>query len=642
MNVKLCLTSIDLLAIVRELKPLLINARMENIYNLDNWAFIFRFHTSIGNMDLIFELGKRINITNYKYPLPSQPSRHAMIMRSLLLNSLVLSIDQINLDRIISFKLKSDKIINLYLEVFGEGNIVITDELGRILYAFHQKKMRDRSIIPGVIYSPPPIRGKSIYDNEIKLQKAEAIRFLVKEINLPPEFIEEILFRCSINPKSELSEENFRKFLNTARQLVEEINTHPLRPNLILKDGERISVQPIEFLSLPYERIYFESFNIAVDEYFSQLTLKRISEKEKQTIKEELERLERILKSQEEYAKELEKKINENRKIGELILNNLIQIQNLIDYIIKMRKENFDWDVIIKNSPMKIINIDTNNGTLKTIVDDKEIPLDFKYSASENMNKFFSLSKEYTEKLKGLKNAIKETQDKINKLREGLQKIQEPIPIKSMKKEWYEKFRWTFSSQGFLILGGKDARQNEVLVKKYLESKDIFAHSDVPGGSVVIVKSNNQEIPEKTKEEAVAFAVVYSKAWKAGLSSADGYWVYANQVTKSPPSGEYLGKGAFMIYGERNYVRNIPLIIYLGVQISENSYKIIVGNELFVKKNAITFVKLIPGKSKGKDLVKRIKELLLKRIDVKYHQIINSIPDGELLSLVPFGEAQPM
>ncbi|MCS7097885.1 MAG: NFACT family protein [Candidatus Methanomethyliaceae archaeon] len=638
---KLCLTSIDLLAIVRELKSLLINARMENIYNLDNLAFIFRFHTSMGNMDVIFELGRRVNITNYKYPLLSQPSRHAMIMRSLLLNSFVLSIDQINLDRIISFKLKSDRILNLYLEVFGEGNVIITDEFGKILYALHQKKMRDRSIITGALYSPPPIRGKSIYD-EIKLQKVEAIKFLVKQMNLPPEFIEEVLFRCSINPKLELSEEDFRKFLNTARQLIEEIKTHPLRPNLILKDGEKISIQPIEFLSLPYERVYFESFNAAVDEYFSHLTLKKISEKEKQPIEEELKKLERILKSQEEYAKELERKINENRKIGELILSNLIQIQNLIDYIIKMRKENYDWNIILKNSPMKIIDIDTNSGMLKIIIDDKEITLDLKRSASENMNKFFSLSKEYAEKLKGLKNAIKETQDKIDKLRKGLQKIQEPIPIKSMKKEWYEKFRWTFSSQGFLIIGGKDARQNEILVKKYLESRDIFAHSEAPGGSVVIVKSNNQEIPEETKREAVAFAVVYSKAWKAGLSSADGYWVYANQVTKSPPSGEYLGKGAFMIYGERNYVRNISLIIHLGVKIFENSYKIIVGNESFVKENAVSFVKLTPGKFRGKELVKKIKELLLKRANMEYHQIINLIPDSEILALIPFGEAQPM
>ncbi|MEM0100697.1 MAG: ribosome rescue protein RqcH [Candidatus Methanomethyliaceae archaeon] len=599
---------------------------MENIYNLDDWAYIFRFHTLSGNINLIFELGKRVNITNYKYPIPQKPSQHTMIMRSHLLNSILVSIDQINLDRIICFTLKSDRLLKLYLEVFGEGNIIITDDSGKIIYALYQKKMRDRSIIPGLLYSPPPIRGKNIFDNfdEIKLEKIETIKFIVRKVNLPPEFIEEVLFRCSIDPKSEISEENFRKFLNSARLLIQEINNQSLKPNIVVKDGENISVQPIEFMSLPYERIYFESFNIAVDEYFSRLTLRKIIEKEKQPLEEKIKNLEEIIIKQKEYAKELENKINENRRIGEIILNNLTKIQDLINYIIKMRKSNIDWDTIIKNSPIRIANVDGK--IIKIILEEKEIPLDIKLSASENANKFFSISKEYVKKLNGLMKAMKETEDKINKLKKGLQEIQEPIPIKSMKKEWYEKFRWTFSSQGFLIIGGKDAKQNEILVKKYLEPKDIFAHSDVPGGSVVIVKSSGKEITEETKREAVAFAVVYSKAWKAGLSSADGYWVNANQVTKSPPPGEYLGKGAFMIYGERNYVKNIPLSIYLGVQIFENSYKIIVGNEFFVKNNSIAFVKLLPGKYEGKELVKKIKELLLKRANEKYHQIINLIP----------------
>lgn len=615
---------------------------MENIYNLEDWAYIFRFHSSSGNLDLIFELGKRVNITNYKYPIPQKPSKHAMMMRSLLLNSILTSIDQVNLDRIICFTLKSDKLLKLYFEVFGEGNIIIADESGKIIYALRHKKMRDRSIIPGLLYLPPPTRGKDVFDSfdEVELEKIETIKFIVKKVNLPPEFVEEVLFRTSIDPKSEVSKESFKIFLNHARSLIKEINDQPLKPNIVVKDGENISVQPIEFASLPYERIYFESFNAAVDEYFSKLTLKKIAEKEKQPLEEEIKKLEEILTRQKEYAKELENRINENRHIGETILNNLTQVQSLIDYVIKMRKNDVDWEVIMRNSPIKIVNVDGR--IIKITLEGREIPLDIKLSASENANKFFTTSKEYVKKLNGLLEAMKEIEDKIEKLRKGLQEIREPIPIKSMKKEWYERFRWTFSSQGFLIIGGKDAKQNEILVKKYLEPKDIFVHSDVPGGSVVIVKSSGKEIPEETKREAVAFAVVYSKAWKAGLSSADGYWVYADQVTKSPPPGEYLGKGAFMIYGERNYVKNVPLFICLGVQVFENAYKIIVGNETFVKNNSVAFVKLFPGKYQGKELVRKIKELLLKRADVKYHQVINFIPENEFLAVIPSGGANPM
>lgn len=121
--------------------------------------------------------------------------------------------------------------------------------------------------------------------------------------------------------------------------------------------------------------------------------------------------------------------------------------------------------------------------------------------------------------------------------------IPKPTFLRAMSKEWYEKFRWMYSSDGFLIIGGKDASQNEILVKKHLEPTDIFAHADLPGGSVVVVKSGGKEIPDRTKAEAAAFAVAFSRAWKAGIGVADGYWVRPDQVTKAPPQGSTLARG---------------------------------------------------------------------------------------------------
>ncbi len=650
------LSSIDLLAIIRELNSILISTRIENIYNLDNFAFLFRFHKANGiNFDLIFELGKRINLTNFKYPLPSSPSFPVTRIRSLILNTQVVSINQINLDRIVCITLKSNegKILKLYLELFEKGNIIITDEFDKIIFALYQRKMKDRHIIIGETYKLPPTRGKSIYEdinyddiiiNE-NIRNLNVLKALSKYYNLPPEFIEEVLVRCNINLNtlfSEINNEILQKFIETSRSLIEEIKSSLLRPNIIIKNGERISVQPIEFISLPYERIYFYSFNNAVDEYFSSFITQKISEKQKKPLDEKIKEFENIIERQKKYLKELEEKQIKSKKIGEIILNNLDKIQALIDYVINMRKKNIDWEEIKKLSPIKILEINPSKGILKTIIDDQELEIDFKISATENMNKFFSEYKEISKKINGLINAINETERKINELKKGLEEISKIIIVKEMKKEWYERFKWTFSSQGFLIIGGKDARQNEILVKRYMDEKDIFVHSDVPGGSVVIIKSNGLEVPEETKKEAISFAVIYSKAWKAKLSCADGYWVMANQVSKKPPSGEFLKKGAFMIYGERNYIRNVPLILFLGVKIVDKEFKIIVGNENFVKNNSITFVKLVPGDLKGEILVKKIKELLIKRASNEYKEIINAIPNNEILSKLPSGGALPL
>ena len=648
-SLKLFLTSIDLLAILRELKSILISTRIENVYNLDDWGFLFRIHTTQGNLDLLLELGKRLNITTFKYQLPPSPSPQAMNMRRLISNSIIKSIDQVDLDRIARITLeRAGRVLNLYFELLGEGNIIITDESGKILYALHQKSMRDRTIRTGVIYRPPPVRGESVYGeakiDEIRSQKVSIVRSLTKYYNLPPEFVEESLARSSIDPNlpsSEVSETLLNAFLKSARLTIEEIKSSPLKPHILVKDQKRISVQPVEFLSLPYERIPFETFNAAVDEYFAPLVSAREGERRRQPKEEEIEALEGVLKRQRASVKEFEERRQKDREIGELIMSNLISIQKLIDHMVEMRRKGADWEEIKRTAPMKVLSIDSSKGFLKTIINGREILIDFKCSATENANRYFSSSKDAARKLLGLTKAIEETEKKIQELRQGLLKFAQPVVLKSMKKEWYERFRWTISSHGFLIIGGKDATQNEILVKKHMEPKDIFAHSDAPGGSVVIVKSGGEEVPDGTKEEAVAFAVVYSRAWKAGLGAADGYWVKADQVTKAPPTGEYLGKGAFMVYGERNYLRNIPLTILLGIQIKEGAFKVVVGHEPFIKKTCASYVRLIPGGLSGPALIKRIKSLLIQRADPSLSDLINAIPEGEIAAQLPPGGSTP-
>ncbi|MEM4216631.1 MAG: ribosome rescue protein RqcH [Candidatus Methanomethylicaceae archaeon] len=648
-SLKLSLTSIDLLAILRELKSILISTRIENVYNLDDWGFLFRIHTPQGNLDLLLELGKRLNITTFKYSIPPTPSPQAMSMRRLVSNAIIKSIDQVDLDRIAHITLeRSGRILNLYLELIGGGNIIITDESGKILYALHQKAMRDRTIKTGVIYRPPPTRGESIFGepkiDEIRSQKVSIIRSLTKYYNLPPEFVEESLVRSSIDPNlpsSEVSETLLNTFLNTARSTIEEITSSPLKPHIVVRDQNRISVQPVEFLSLPYEKIPFDSFNAAVDEYFAPLVSAREGERQRKPKEEEIEALEGVLSRQRASVKELEESRQRNREIGELIMSNLASIQNLIDHVVELRKKGTDWVEIERTAPIKVLSIDKTKGILTALINGREVLIDFKCSATENANRYFSSSKDATRKLAGLIKAIEETEKKIQEIKQGLLKLTQPVTLKSMKKEWYERFRWTISSQGFLIIGGKDATQNEILVKKHMEPKDIFAHSDMPGGSVVIVKSRGEEVPNGTKEEAVAFAVVYSRAWRAGLGAADGYWVMADQVTKTPPAGEYLGKGAFMIYGERNYVRNVPLTIFLGVQIKNESFKVLVGNESFIKKTCASYVKLVPGDLSGSALIRKIKSLLIQRADPILSQLINAIPDGEIAAQLPPGGSMP-
>lgn len=156
--------------------------------------------------------------------------------------------------------------------------------------------------------------------------------------------------------------------------------------------------------------------------------------------------------------------------------------------------------------------------------------------------------------------AIKETDAKLI----ALQHQRPPL--------WFEKFHWFFSTDGYLVLSGRDAQSNELLVKKFMSPHDIFVHSEAHGAACTIVKAprlttadtiqQNKILrwipPEQTMLEAGAFTVIHSKMWAQKIG-AQSYWVYADQVSKTAPPGMYIGTGSFVIRGKRNFIPQQPL-----------------------------------------------------------------------------------
>lgn len=57
------------------------------------------------------------------------------------------------------------------------------------------------------------------------------------------------------------------------------------------------------------------------------------------------------------------------------------------------------------------------------------------------------------------------------------------------KTYWFEKFNWFITSENYLVLSGRDAQQNEVVVKKYLRPGDIYVHADLHGASSCVVRN---------------------------------------------------------------------------------------------------------------------------------------------------------
>ena len=172
--------------------------------------------------------------------------------------------------------------------------------------------------------------------------------------------------------------------------------------------------------------------------------------------------------------------------------------------------------------------------------------------------------------------AIKSTEQKIAaELKKGLK--QEKDILRPVRKQyWFEKFIYFISSDGYLVLGGRDSPQTEILYRRHLKKGDVYVHADLPGAVSVIIKNNpatqDAPIPPSTLSQAGSLTVSTSNAWdsKAIMSA---WWVNANQVSKTTPTGEVLTTGGFVIGGKKNFLPPSQLVLGFAAvfQITEES-----------------------------------------------------------------------
>lgn len=243
-----------------------------------------------------------------------------------------------------------------------------------------------------------------------------------------------------------------------------------------------------------------------------------------------------------------------------------------------------------------------------------EVIIDISKSIEENAGTYFDKAKKLKKKIPGILKTIESSKIKLSsvKLPEKKEKI-------TKKKEWYEKFRWFITSDDFLVVGGRDSTTNEIVIKKYTEKNDIVFHTELPGSPFVVIKNpDNKKIPESTLIESAEFCASFSKSWKSGRGTAEVYYVTPEQVSKEAPAGMAgLAKGAFMIYGKRNYVD-----ARLNVVVCNFDNRIMSGPLSAIKKRTDKFIEIIPGTDKLSDVAKKVQKIIGGELD----EIIRALP----------------
>jgi predicted ribosome quality control (RQC) complex YloA/Tae2 family protein len=657
------LTSFDVAALVYELRKSIKDVRIAKIYQINHATLLFKLHRQEKQpLHLLIEAGKRFHLTSYVFQKPTTPPAFCMALRKNLGNGKVIDIQQHEFERTVLLKIKTKKgEFRLVTELFGEGNIILVSPENKILHALVYKKMRDRNILRGEPFKFAPPSGRNpfktsrqAFDEVRKFGQLEIVKALTKFLSIGGLYAEEILLRAQIDkntPCEALGKLELDKIFACLQPLLSSLKTGKIEPCIVTdENGNWIDVVPLRLKKYEHLKVKaYKKFNQALDEFYMETKLKTEMAQATREFERQLARLQRVLERQQKTLENSERDIRRNRKLGDLIYAHLGELQLLQQRILNERKSGKTWKQIVSDLqrekekeriPARYFEaLDSKHRILTVSLEDSTLQLDLTRSVQATAAKFYEKAKRAQRKIEGARKAILETQSKIEQLRREKQQIVEmkkPPPVRK-ERAWYEKFRWFHSSEGLLVIGGKDATTNEILIKRRMEPHDLVFHADIVGAPFVLIKTRGKTPSEQSLKEAAQFAASYSRAWKEGFGVVNVYWVHPHQVGKSPPSGQYLKKGSFIIRGAKNYLRNVPLGVAIGVQIKEDHAKIIGGPPEAVAKHASVYVEIAPGEYKSSELAKRIRRILGEKAPVDQKKQILEMPLDEIQAFIPSG-----
>ncbi len=658
------MTSFDITLITSELNQLVRGARIDNIYQLNPFTLLLKLRQpGQPSYNLLIEAGKRVHLTSYALEKPKRPPSFCMALRKHLRNGKIIGVQQQEFERTVIIRVSArDGEFQLVSELFGEGNIILVSPQNEVLHALAYRRMRDRNILRGEVFQHAPPSGKNPQHlsrqelDEIRgLRRLETVRGLTKFLSIGGLYSEEILLRAKIDknvPCANLTEQEIDRIFAHLRRILSTITTGEAESRIITDDKDnRIDVVPIPLEKYAHlKQKAYKTFNEAVDEYYMVMALKEKLVEATKGVGRELEKQRRILQSQQKALEDLRGTAERNRKIGDAIFAHLGELQHLRQKIMDGKKRGKPWKQIISDiegerdarlvPAVYFHSLEPQRLILNVYVEGLSFSLNVRHSIQANASGYYKRAKKAVKKLKGAEKAMRETEGKINELqRERLRQATETTkpPPKRRKKVWYEKFRWFRSSDSFLVIGGRDATTNEILIKKHMEPQDIVFHADIHGAPFVLIKTEGKTPPQQTIRESAQLAASYSRAWREMLGAIDVYWVLPEQVSKSPPSGHRLNKGAFIIHGSKNYVRNAPLRAAVGVEIREENPMIIGGPVKAISKQTSTYVEIIPGKQSSGELAKEIRRLLAKKTPKALKKSVLETPLEEIQKFIPSG-----
>ena len=605
---------------------------VSNIYGISKDSILFKLHHT-EKSDLFMMISTSgVWLTSVKID-QMEPNRLLKRLRSDLLRLKLKKIEQIGAERIAYFTFEGfGKEFVLVGEFFGDGNILLCNDEMKILALQHSIDVRHRKLGVGLKYTQPPSSGLDIFNlkesdfDELKTTDLVAAKWFGRTLGLPKKYVEAVFEIAKTDGKkigNLLTEEEIKKIFETVKKIVSDIITG--NHDAVIVRNEKTEVLPIRLGKLEGEITQANSFIEGLDTVFTENIIEKGKSVQSSGSDKKIKELQTQISEQEkaiETVKERSKNItNVANSLFEMVSKGIISIE-----------DNLAQEILAKNNA-KLIN---EKGISLIVVQDEKIKISTQSPLQSIASVLFDEAKKQSSAISSI-NAIKEkTEKKLEKFQSKTDSEKDLIVVSEIrKKNWYERYRWFFTTDGILAIGGRDAASNSAVIRKHLDKDDKVFHGDIFGSPFFIVK-DAKNAPDRSMNEVAHATVCFSRAWREGMYGVSAYWVYPDQIKKSAPSGEFLPKGSFTIEGQRNFIKSDTLRLAVGIMPVDDDYVLTCGPPEPIKKNSLCYVIIEPHGLEMAECAKKIRIEFSKL----FEDITRKINIDEFVRALPAGKSQ--
>lgn len=451
------MTAFDLLASVAEMGGV-VGSKVENIYRTEV-GFLFKLSSAY-----LVATRHRVSLTGV---IPEKSHEGAETLRGLFRDERLTAVSMPRFDRIVELAFSSGRLVAELLEPF---NVIAVRE-GKVVWLLHSYRGKDREVRSGLPYAYPPavfidVLTADVDAIEKAIDPSDVRRSLIRRLGTGPELADELIARVGASP---------RALAEMLKTLIDQIRAGRLEPAVCIKGGAPVTVMPIRPVSMQCDEVkLFNSFWAALDYYFTPMELAAMAVQKTQELAARRKKLEATVA-------ELEKKIPEYREEAarlKSLAHKLLMYKNEIEEALRGGE-----------SSIRILHVDRSKVKIE-LPEGDVVEVSRDTSLGRYITKLFDEAKELEEKASRAVQVLERLKKELAEVEEKQRRSEEEVKtsVKAVaRRSWFERFHWTLTTGRKPVIGGRDASQNETIVRKYLKDHYLFFHADIPGASAVEV-----------------------------------------------------------------------------------------------------------------------------------------------------------